>query len=318
MSSCGERMSSISQTMDITTHHVGETKLSFQSPLVSTHHRESATPSIKSRKGNKISSLFKFKAKPAESNASIQDHRQVTELMKDTSTAPMTKALTWFINKEDQSGSKHGTGWFGKAPWHRKDSDETVSSATSSVREVLAGKTPPATPDQDSFDHRQIDYATTPYPAGEATRVKTPPLHETADRKPRGFFTELLPPRRDEDTWGPSQAYRSSSVRRLHGKCGDDLPKKPKEWWDAKQRKQSRSRLTSLPRFEFDMPEHLPNSPMCPANPKHTSGGKGLCVYHGRRKTGSTLKVEHTMSDTRQGSEVSITSQTEEQWREGI
>ncbi|KAK1597329.1 uncharacterized protein LY79DRAFT_541302 [Colletotrichum navitas] len=56
---------------------------------------------------------------------------------------------------------------------------------------------------------------------------------------------------------------------------------------------------------------------MCPANPKHTSGGKGLCVYHGRRKTGSTLKAERTMSDRRQGSEVSITSQTEKGWQEG-
>ncbi|KAK4165877.1 hypothetical protein QBC43DRAFT_298934 [Cladorrhinum sp. PSN259] len=37
--------------------------------------------------------------------------------------------------------------------------------------------------------------------------------------------------------------------------------------------------------FEFDVPEHLPTSPMCPANPKNVnSGGKGVCVYHGRRR----------------------------------
>ncbi|KDN65213.1 putative conserved hypothetical protein [Colletotrichum sublineola] len=248
----------------------------------------------------------------------MPDHQQATELVKDTSTAPLSKALSWFTNKEEQLGSKHRAGWFGKAPWHRKDSDETVSSVTSSVREVLAGKTPPATPDSGIFHHRQIDYITTPYPAGEATRVKTPPTHEeTADGKPRGFFTEMLPPRRVEDTWSPLQTYKSASVKRLHRKCGDTLPKKPKEWWDVKQQTQSR-KLTSLPKFEFDIPEHLPNSPMCPANPKHTSGGKGLCVYHGRRKRGSALKVEHTMSDRRQGSEVSITSQTEERWEEGV
>ncbi|KAK1998678.1 hypothetical protein LX36DRAFT_656320 [Colletotrichum falcatum] len=82
-------------------------------------------------------------------------HQQATELVKDTSTAPVTKALSWFIHKEEQTGSKHGTDWFGKAPWHRKDSDETVSSVTSSVREVLARKTPPATPDPDDFHHRK-------------------------------------------------------------------------------------------------------------------------------------------------------------------
>lgn len=36
--------------------------------------------------------------------------------------------------------------------------------------------------------------------------------------------------------------------------------------------------------FEFDLPEHLPNSPMCPANKKYKSGGTGICVYHGRDK----------------------------------
>ncbi|KAF2091641.1 hypothetical protein K490DRAFT_61074 [Saccharata proteae CBS 121410] len=36
--------------------------------------------------------------------------------------------------------------------------------------------------------------------------------------------------------------------------------------------------------FEWDVPEHLPGSPLCPLSPKHKSGGKGICVYHGRAK----------------------------------
>jgi hypothetical protein len=35
---------------------------------------------------------------------------------------------------------------------------------------------------------------------------------------------------------------------------------------------------------DWDVPDHLPSSPLCPANPKHTSGGTGVCVYHGRAK----------------------------------
>jgi len=35
--------------------------------------------------------------------------------------------------------------------------------------------------------------------------------------------------------------------------------------------------------FEWDVPEHLPGSPLCPLSPKHRSGGKGICVYHGRK-----------------------------------
>jgi hypothetical protein len=36
--------------------------------------------------------------------------------------------------------------------------------------------------------------------------------------------------------------------------------------------------------FELDVPDHLPNSPLCPLNPKHKSGGKAICPLHGRRR----------------------------------
>jgi hypothetical protein len=32
-----------------------------------------------------------------------------------------------------------------------------------------------------------------------------------------------------------------------------------------------------------DFPEHLDTSSMCPANPKHVSGRKGVCPDHGRK-----------------------------------
>lgn len=69
--------------------------------------------------------------------------------------------------------------------------------------------------------------------------------------------------------------------------AGTLQPKTTKEWWEVP---------CAVPRwedmgpksFEFDMPEHLPTSPMCPANKKHKLGGAGVCVYHGRRKGSST------------------------------
>ncbi|KAK5119571.1 hypothetical protein LTR85_007399 [Meristemomyces frigidus] len=36
--------------------------------------------------------------------------------------------------------------------------------------------------------------------------------------------------------------------------------------------------------FELDVPDHLPNSPLCPLNPRHKSGGKAICPLHGRKK----------------------------------
>ncbi|KAI7372120.1 hypothetical protein KC354_g23 [Hortaea werneckii] len=37
--------------------------------------------------------------------------------------------------------------------------------------------------------------------------------------------------------------------------------------------------------FELDVPDHLPNSPLCPLSSRHRSGGKGICPLHGRRKS---------------------------------
>lgn len=51
-----------------------------------------------------------------------------------------------------------------------------------------------------------------------------------------------------------------------------------REWWDAPQAFVRRDPVQGVSFFEFDMPEHLPSSPMCPANPMHRLKGKGVCV----------------------------------------
>ena len=56
------------------------------------------------------------------------------------------------------------------------------------------------------------------------------------------------------------------------------------EWWEVPVAVPRWEDMRASRTFEFDLPEHLPNSPMCPANKKHKSGGTGVCVYHGRRK----------------------------------
>lgn len=55
-----------------------------------------------------------------------------------------TKASTWF--KEELHKAAFPRKLFGKAPWRRKESGDSLSSVSSSVREVLRGYTPPATP----------------------------------------------------------------------------------------------------------------------------------------------------------------------------
>lgn len=44
--------------------------------------------------------------------------------------------------------------------------------------------------------------------------------------------------------------------------------------------------------FELDVPDHLPNSPLCPLDRRHRSGGKSICPLHGRRQTGNGKRRE--------------------------
>lgn len=52
-------------------------------------------------------------------------------------------------------------------------------------------------------------------------------------------------------------------------------------------------------KLEWLIPEHLPNSPLCPLNPKYRGPSKGVCVFHGRRKSvvGSRAGGERRISE---------------------
>ncbi|OIW32166.1 hypothetical protein CONLIGDRAFT_629858, partial [Coniochaeta ligniaria NRRL 30616] len=55
---------------------------------------------------------------------------------------------------------------------------------------------------------------------------------------------------------------------------------KMKQW--VREKKKSVKKRPGI--FALSVPEHLPTSPLCPANPKHVSGGTGVCVFHGRKQ----------------------------------
>lgn len=130
----------------------------------------------------------------------------------------------------------------------------------------------------------------------EAVRLTTPPLYEDpTDGRLRGFFSSLVPPNEDRSE-APSSGPNSSTSAKGSPQTGNDqkrsLTPKPREWWDevplrSAHRDPRQAHDKPNPAFEFDIPEHLPNSPMCPANARHPSQGTGMCVYHGRRRFGS-------------------------------
>ncbi len=66
-----------------------------------------------------------------------------------------------------------------------------------------------------------------------------------------------------------------------------------REWWDDVEIGLDSDApiimgQTELSRFEWNTPEHLPNSPLCPLIQKQkwgdTGNGSGICVYHGRKQ----------------------------------
>ncbi|KAM0563346.1 hypothetical protein ACHAPJ_001064 [Fusarium lateritium] len=124
----------------------------------------------------------------------------------------------------------------------------------------------------------------------EARRIKTPPLAEdTTSGRPRSFFTEMIPPSEEDPlAFYPGSSSSCNSLQTVRHKA---LVPNTCEWWEKMPKQPVRRNPFEEPTpFEFQVPEHLPSSPMCPANKKHVSGGTGVCVYHGRRKGASGLR----------------------------
>ncbi|KAL8813852.1 MAG: hypothetical protein Q9223_006882 [Gallowayella weberi] len=199
----------------------------------------------------------------------------------------------------------------------------TGHSSSSSVRAVMLGNPPVSTPNDlcmytgsDSQQYARVDL-TLPngptYLPSEARRVNTPPLHDNSS-KLRGFFMDYNAPRsreeephpgnpwpntpmntapfprrrRDLDTVPRSPAPPRSPGARMHRDNDDDG--EDVNWF--RHRVALGEVEDERPTFELNVPEHLPSSPLCPRHPKHKSGGKGICVYHGRNKTGPDDVVE--------------------------
>ncbi|KAI0544179.1 hypothetical protein F4679DRAFT_589731 [Xylaria curta] len=179
------------------------------------------------------------------------------------------------------------------------------------------------------------------YPGGEAMRVQTPRIIQNSlDHFPRSFFSDLTPPpspphrplSRQEGqpnlkktplstSFTPGSSASSTTPRvpqrttlrdgednihdigdkSTHRGGGQRQRPKEKEWWEVVVPVSYGQVDQRAAGFRFDLPEHLPSSPMCPANKRHKSGGTGVCVYHGRAKK----KKKSSSSGNYEGGEAS-------------
>ena len=158
-------------------------------------------------------------------------------------------------------------------------------SNSSSLRTMLMGNAPLGTPttpdpqimyvgsDQRQYFRVEISAPGAPtYLPSEARRIGTPPLLEQ-NGKPRGFFFSYEVPDGEGNMLGQGICARP----RVKRKKSSDI-----DWYTVKL-KADEARDNAV-NFELNVPEHLPSSPLCPKHPKHQSGGKGICVYHGRNR----------------------------------
>lgn len=160
----------------------------------------------------------------------------------------------------------------------------------------------------------------------------------TPNINPRGFFFDLAsPPGEGDSVASPSEkshhsaahlSYTAKGKSKISGsksKSDPQLSSAPStpgsttEWWEADTKHTETGKKTSghkpknvnmngpmhpgllpgLPAsFVLELPEHLPNSPLCPKNPAHKSGGSGICPSHGRRRSVGLKKLERMETES--------------------
>ena len=211
--------------------------------------------------------------------------------------------------------------------WHhlRLGGPSSGRSSASSVQSVSTGRPLVPTPESRSLytgpDHRQylaVELTDPDAPAflpSEARRVTTPPLSDVyghtirSNKKLRGFFFDYSAP---TGPGGRTDAAETPYVE-TPGFEGYPLPPEFRQRAEAdrvERRDWYRAKMEAidadgedggeLSREEFvlQVPEHLPNSPMCPRHPRNKSGGKGVCVYHGRNiAVNGNAGADHAMGD---------------------
>ena len=163
----------------------------------------------------------------------------------------------------------------------------TMMSKSSSILNMLMGKPPASTPTEEALyrgnnqnEYFKVEISDPDGPTflpSEATRVGTPPLPTDRPRKGdlRGFSFDYSSP-----GGSPYMGPPESGQKELHA-CRRTATMESEELLPFHLGAEAQKDC----QFELNVPEHLPGSPLCPRSPLHPSGGKGICVYHGRTRT---------------------------------
>lgn len=159
-------------------------------------------------------------------------------------------------------------------------------SSSSSIRRLRMGISPRNTPDaqemylgSDGNTHPVVEMTSRDGPAylpSEARRIGTPPLTSGSPGLRQGFFL-------DEYTSSDSTSSPKADGKQQVNGNGDQESNGNAEADLYRARFVAEKAKDAQFQFDFNVPDHLPNSPLCPRHPKNRhTGGKGICVHHGR------------------------------------
>jgi len=180
-------------------------------------------------------------------------------------------------------------------------------SASSSVRDLMMGNPPAGTPEpelmytgSDSNKYLSVDLTQPDAPAflpSEARRINTPPLpgEGSGEIISRSFFFDYQNPAEGDLETFPRRAFHSP-----HAADIVRISRDGEEWYRVKLDAIESATTASQEEPDHSIPEHFPNSPLCPRNPKHKSGGTGTCPFHGRNKS-TPPDVDQTPTPSKTG-----------------
>ena len=267
-------------TNDTLSGHLSASSDTILSRSATTSSQEGLYCRAKRHLGLKKSPLDTIRDEPLLKSPTVEMLEQASDVLREYAEKTKTQEETSSITTTNMSiaGTRSGLSRF-LQPYRR-----SASSTSSSVRNMLMGKAPEPTPDPEAmyrgsdantyFRTEIADPEGLTFLPSEARRLDTPPLSH-GHRGSYFHYSKLREETNNSLEHGAGSSFTPGGSFRK--RKSSDL-----DWYKLKEA--ADEARDEQARIELDVPEHLPNSPLCPRNPKHKSGGKGVCVYHGRNE----------------------------------
>ena len=195
-------------------------------------------------------------------------------LADDTTGDVQDKLADFFFDFQPRMRTVHNQGNAPKAPGGVWDSDALLMSQETDLRESSSS-------DEDPFGQATVSSSGDPNISSSSTAH---PSFRSPQREPQTDMAWYFRAR-----MGGADEGGIGSVGAGAADPGSEAPasRTAAEGLDAAEPDAEQIRA----RLEWEIPEHLPASPLCPLNPKYRGKARGLCVFHGLAKAKDSVQA---------------------------